>query len=248
MLTFRHAGDIGDIIYSMPVMRAFGGGALLIEAASYTRQRLTPDKWCGLNELLIRQPYVQDVRPWRPAEPTNYNLNDFRARLFQALKAGYGKEKHLGHWMCEAHGVPIHAMDTQWLTIDDPIEAASVVFARSGAGRNGVNVYHNQRFPWFRVCQKYGKDAVFIGTTEEHDVFCAAFGPIPHYKTPTLLEAARVIAGAKLFVGNQSAPHAIAEGLKKNILLEVWPEGPNCCIHRPGVTHGWDSNVTLQEL
>jgi hypothetical protein len=73
-------------------------------------------------------------------------------------------------------------------------------------------------------------------------------GEVPHYKTKTLLEAARVIAGADLYVGNQTATHAIAEGLKKRIILEVWPEGPNCIVHRPGVVHGWDQYVKLPEL
>jgi hypothetical protein len=39
-------------------------------------------------------------------------------------------------------------------------------------------------------------------------------GPVPIVATPTLLDVARVIAGCKLFVGNQSCPRAIAEGLK----------------------------------
>jgi ADP-heptose:LPS heptosyltransferase len=38
--------------------------------------------------------------------------------------------------------------------------------------------------------------------------------------TPTLLDVARVIAGCKLFVGNQSSPRAIAEGLKIPVVVE----------------------------
>lgn len=251
MKAFRHAGDLGDIIYSLPIVRALCGseqGAMLIEAAHYTRQQLTPDKWCGIDELMRRQPYIADVRPWRQGEPVNYNLNDFRARLFQALRVGIGKDKHLSEWMCEAHGVPFSVCNEPWLTIEDPIEAAPVVFARAGAGRPQHQVYQNASFPWHKVWAKYGKDAVFIGTDFEHEIFSGTCGAVPHYKTKTLLEAARVIAGAKLFVGNQTATHAIAEGLKKNIVLEVWLEGPNCIMKRPGVVHGWDHWLQLPDL
>lgn len=248
MMLFRHAGDLGDIIYSLPVMKALGGGAMLIEAAPYTRQRLTRDKWCGIDELLMRQPYVADVRPLNPGEGVTFNLNDFRARLFQALKMGIGKDKHLTWWMCEAHGVPYTCMDEPWITIEDPIRAARVVFVRSGAGRQAHQVYQNPTFPWHKVWAKYGKEAVFVGTDEEYEIFCATCGEVPHQKTATLLEAARVIAGCELFVGNQTATHAIAEGLKKRIILEVWREGANCIVHRPGVTHGWDQGVKLPDL
>lgn len=250
-MAFRHAGDLGDIIYSMPVMRAMcngSPGALLIEAANYTRQCLTPDKWCGINELLMRQPYVADVRQYHPGEGVTINLNDFRARLFAAVRVGIGKDKHLTHWMCETHGVPFTCMDAPWLQIDDPIQAARVVFVRAGAGRPQHQVYQNPTFPWHCVWKKYGNEAVFVGTEGEYEIFRVTCGEVPHYKTKTLLEAARVIAGCELFVGNQTVTHAIAEGLKKRILLEVWREGPNCIVHRPGVVHGWDNWVKLPDL
>jgi hypothetical protein len=231
----------------MPVMRAFGGGTLMIEAAGYTRRLLTPDAWCGIDLLLKQQDYVQDVVPWTKGMFCHYNLNDFRARLFQAVRKGQGKDKHLGHWMCDAHGIPYGAMNQAWLKVE-PNPVAKVVISRAGAGRGSHHVYQNHLFPWHLVWRKYGKDAVFVGTEHEHTAFTHACGEVPHYPTANLLEAAQVIAGGQLFIGNQSAPHAIAEGLKKNIVLEVWPEGPNCLMFRPGVHHGWDHRVALPDL
>jgi hypothetical protein len=252
MRAFRHAGDLGDIIYAMPIMRAICNdepGVLLIEAANYTRQMLTPDKWCGLHELMLRQSYVADVRPYRSGEPCTINFNDFRARLGPSLRMGIGKDKHLTHWMCDAHGIPTTCMNEAWLKLDDPIKECRVVFSRAGAGREPHQVYQNPQFPWHYVWEKYHKDAVFVGTDHEHEMFSATCGKVPHYKTKTLLEAARVIAGAELFVGNQTATHAIAEGLKKKIVLEVWPQGPNCLVFDKGrVEHGWDQYVKLPDL
>ena len=98
-------------------------------------------------------------------------------------------------------------------------------------------------FEWFResLRKPYIITGYMYGNSQEVALTEA-------YKTKGLLEAAQVIAGAKLFVGNQTATHAIAEGLKKPIVLEVWREGPNCIVHRPGVVHGWDRNVVLPEL
>ena len=39
---------------------------------------------------------------------------------------------------------------------------------------------------------------------------------------------ARIIAGSKIFIGNQSTPFAIAEGMKHNRILETDITIPNC--------------------
>lgn len=251
MMAFRHAGDLGDLVLYLPVLRALtrnDKAAVLIEAAPYTRQLLIPQNWCGIDVLLRQQPYIGDVRPYRQGEGVTYNGNDFRSRLFHALRGGHGKDKHLTYWMCDAHGVNYNCMDEPWLRVDEPIKAARVVFSRAGAGRPAHQVYHNNQFPWHYVWEKYGKEAVFIGTEAEHEVFSGTCGKVPHYKTKDLAEAARVIAGCELFVGNQSCPHAIASGMKKRIILEVWKEGPNVIDNRPGVTNGWDQYLKLPDL
>lgn len=245
--TFRHAGDLGDIIYSLPAVRHFGGGEMLLESASFTRVPLSPDRWSGVDLLLKEQPYITGVREYRRGEYATFNLNDFRGPMFSALKMGQGRETSLCDWMLETHSVPKTAREKPWLAVE-PLEIAPVVFNRSGAGREQRFCYHNWKFPWHAVWDKYGAQAVFIGTPEEYEMFRLTCGEVPYYRTANLLEAARVIAGAKLFVGNQSVCHAIAEGLKQRILLEVWPTGPNCLFQREGVTHGWDEKVKLPKL
>ena len=223
---------------------------MLIEAANYTRQVLTPDKWCGIDDLLRVQPYITAVRAWRYGEQVQVNLNDFRQRLFKALRAGQHKDKSLVDWMLETHGCPLSAKDEAWLTVPlDKIEkVARVVINRTGPGRPMHHVYQNHLFPWHRVWQKYKDVAVFVGTELEYDSWCALFGEIPHCVTGTLYDAARVIAGADLFIGNQSVCRAIASGMKKDIVLEVWPSGANCLENRPGVINGWDQHTKLPDL
>lgn len=247
MNTFRHAGDRGDVLAAMPAIRALGGGIVLLEAATYTREMLTPENWKGLDKILKDQPYIHDVQEWRRT-PVTFNLNDFRNRLFKAIRMNQCKDKSLVDWQLEQFGIPLNAKDQAWITIKEPIKAAKVVFNRTGAVRNPMHVYHNPRFPWHYVWDKYKDNAVFVGTADEYTVFCATCGKVPHVPTADLYEAARVIAGCDLFVGNQSACFWIAEGMKKNLVLEVWPAGPNSNVFREGAVQGYDENTKLPNL
>lgn len=229
--TFKHSGDLGDIVYALTVIKHLGGGTLYIEASHMTRQMLTPDKWKPIESLLLAQPYIHGVEEWK-GQRVHYNLNEFRAKMAVEVKMDkFDIHKSLAQRQCEAHGVPIEVLDLAWLTVPSMNRVAKVVFSRSQR-------YPCHDFPWRYVYELYCSEAVFVGTADEHFRFTRQIGSITHHKTRDLLEAAQVIAGAVLFVGNQSCPYAIAEGLKQNAILEVWPEGPNCMFKRPNVWHG----------
>ena len=85
---------------------------------------------------------------------------------------------------------------------------------------------------------------VFVGTEGEHLAFNAALNgqSVPWCHTRNLLYLAEVIAGAKVFIGNQSTPLAIALGLGKNCITEAWPHNPNCNLHRQSQIH-WISGM-----
>ncbi len=250
MNSFRHAGDIGDIIYSMPVMRAKGGGVLLIEAAPYTRQFLTPDKWCGVDELLKRQHYVHEVIPYQKGMHVTFNLNDFRARMVIALRQGMpaARDKHLGHWMCDAHGCGYACMDDPWLSFEDPIYAGRVVFSRSGPGRDGKHVYQNPLVP-----VASGLAEVRQGGRLRRDK-ARARSFLRHMWRREALRDCHT-AGSRTrdrwMRAVRRQPDSYARncgGFEERIVLEVWTGGPNCLIHREGVTHGWDHRFELPDL
>lgn len=239
--SFRHAGDIGDIIYSLPSVKYLGGGDLYIEAAEYTRQRLTPDKWACLTKLLLSQPYIKDVKEFAGGRAT-YNLNDFRATMSKELRQKrFAIRTSLAQRMAEQHGVPLKVLNEPWLSVPGLVGVADVVFSRSTR-------YAGNNFPWTKAVEQYGKRAVFVGLSGEHKEFIKNFGYVPWYPTEDLMAVAQVIAGAMLFVGNQSAPFAIAEALKQNAVLEVWHEGPNCLFARSNVWHFWNADPALPDL
>ena len=45
---------------------------------------------------------------------------------------------------------------------------------------------------------------------------------------------ATIINSCRLFIGNQSFPFSVAEGLKANRLLEVYPKAPNVIVEGAG--------------
>lgn len=247
-MTFKHAGDAGDILYSMPTIRALGGGVLCLHAERWTREPMTEEKVRSLRSLLITQPYIEDVRWLEPGEKVDVNLNDFRAAYFRTFRnPDFPKQRNLCEWILRTHGCDPEEQHKQWLKVE-PIHVAPVIINRTGAGRQASHIYRNWQFPWRRVVETYENQIAFVGTPAEYEDFCLRFGWAIRNHSETLLELAQVISGSDLFIGNQSCAYAIAEGLKKPAVLEVCPWLPNCLFNRSDVIHGWDANIDLPPI
>jgi hypothetical protein len=109
-----------------------------------------------------------------------------------------------------------------WLTLDgDKAYGGSVVINRSAR-------YNNNSFPWANIVQHYGNRIIFLGTGEEHETFVRRYGKVRYLITKDMLEAAKVIAGSALFIGNQSSCMTIAEGLKHPRIQETCLWIPDC--------------------
>jgi len=232
-VTYIHSGAAGDLVYALPAMRQHSlnhGEAKFHIVLGMKVQVHRP--WHVLNVLNIKpllkiQPYVASVT--RQTEESKW---DFDCDLFRDLvRVRHIKHKNIATYVCDVLSVPPSCADEPWLTVDTPthVENKPVVI-------NQTARYRNMRFPWGKVMQRYGPHAVFVGTQFEWERFCFQRGNIPYLPTANALELARVIAGSKLFIGNQSLCYAIAEGLKQNTIQETSKAFPNCIWNRPGVT------------
>jgi hypothetical protein len=76
--TFKHSGDLGDIIFSLPVIASEGGGVLyldpeggkqepLVSWGQYETTKLTEGSILALKPLLEAQDYIEEVRLWDPS-------------------------------------------------------------------------------------------------------------------------------------------------------------------------------------
>lgn len=243
---FHHTGELGDVIYSLPTIAALGGGVLYLSADNRfpyprpTREMPSPNRVNSLASLIEAQDYIWRVQfthglPYS----TDYDLNRFRLPWKNRTAADYDSifSLHL-----KAFGAD-WPEDKPWLTVKDPIvvEGRPIVVSRSER-------YHNHDFPWYDFVQCYGDQMVFVGSDLEAHTF-QGFGlpkfKIPHRKTENLLELARVIAGGKMFVGNQSCPLAIALGLGQNVIVETWELNPNCMLNRENAIHWRRGGVVI---
>jgi len=223
MQYFFHSGELGDVIYGLPTVKAMGGGAMCLDddPAVKTMHGMTRERYDAIQPLLDAQPYVSDVQWSPPAVSRPYvNLNRFRTLRFDLC------HENLADLYLKTEGLPTSLRDGPWLAAPKT-RHESVVIARSAR-------YHNDDFPWHKVMDAYGRNAVFVGTPAEHAAFVQQFGSVPYAHTPDLLVAASIINAADLFIGNQSCPLAIAHGLGKKVLIEVCSYCPNCIFKREG--------------
>lgn len=165
-----------------------------------------------IKPLIERQPYISEVICTE--ETPDYDMAEFRGfhradvTLMEAQRQ-YMNSRYRTNFKTKG--------EKKWLENIDPKHQADIIIARSPR-------YHNHLFPWFTILEHYRSTKAkiaFVGPAEEHRAFTMQFGPVPHIPTQNLLEVAELISGASLFIGNQSSPLAVAEGLKAPRIAEV---------------------------
>ncbi len=229
--TFKHSGDLGDIIFALPAVRALGGGILYLDPDGGTtsplvsttsgdpaRTKLNAAAIDALRPLLLEQPYIQEVRSWK-GQSVDYDLDQFRTHL--ALDNI--SDSHLAPF-----GLPFTERDKAWLSVAKPIviENRPIVISRTAR-------YQSNHLFWEHNLPQLLPLAVFVGYPKEHEIFEYAFGlHVEYYPTPDLMTLASVIAGCELFVGNSSLPHALAEAMKKPLVNEFFRVLPRTMFKR----------------
>lgn len=221
--SFKHSGDLGDLWYSLPIIRYMGKGsiALVHDGLKSTKADGSPS---GLTlkmiemakPLLEAQPYITKCKVW------NNEAVEIDIDIFRTVNL-YG-DINLCELILQNSGVPFSTSIEPWLACEKNRVAARV-FARSPR-------YHNPNVNYQEIYNAYKTDAVFVGLPHEHQAFQNQIGPISYHPVKNFLEMAEIINGADLFIGNQSSPMAIAIGLGKAFIQEVCPNCPNCMFTR----------------
>jgi len=231
-----HQGHIGDIIAFIPIYRKLGATRLLVTDASWGAP-MTGYKYDSLKPLLDSQGIPSDLNVckssidydttnWRECYEDHISLMDSQARYLNLV------DRKNGHM----------EITEPWLKVEPNEDLrGKVVMNRS-------HRYRNDKFPWKKVVERYGNEAVFIGTDEEYDDFVQSFGKITRHLTKDCLEVAQAIAASKLYVGNQSSAYWIAAGLRVPLLQEVYETAPNSIIRYSGAVYCFDGNVDFESL
>jgi hypothetical protein len=214
---------MGDIIYSLPTVQAFGGGVFWVRKQNH---------YDSLHALLEVQPCITEVitNPSEPEKLSRINLDTFRKMERRAFRRG--TFKHLAEYHLEAHKKEA-GLDLPWLYNIEPKSVGEVVVNRSMR-------YHDRELIDWKLLE--GQDVVFVGWKREYEQFLFLLdGKIIYYKCEDAFDMARVIKGSKLFLGNQSLGFALAEAMKHPRILEVYYQNANC------MPNGMDGYTYLDE-
>lgn len=226
MKTYFSSGCLGDIIYSLPSVKALGAGRYYYDNRRWTAPLLS--KVRNILPLLEAQPYITGVSQHN-GELIDHDFSTFR---FGGLRYGEPIIHRQARWVRAKVD-----LSSPWLTVT-PSSQAEIVIARCARWQGFI-------FPWKELVRQLGSRMIFVGLRAEYESFTMEFGPVAYFPTQDLLHAAAVIAGADLFIGSQSSPLAIAEGLHKRTIVEVCPWAPDCFNFRNGNIHVTGSNLAF---
>ncbi len=240
-IKFIHSGNCGDIIYSLPTIAALDNerqdSELYLKInhpANYYKGAKHPSGNVWLNhkmgEMIIplveKQSYIKKCGIYEN-QFIDIDLDIFRSVSFKL------EMNSIPNFYFITFNV-YYDIATPWLVSDKKQEYQDyIVIARSERYRNPAIDYS--------FLKNYEKK-IFLGVEQEYNDIKKYIPNIEWVQVKDFLEMAEIINGCKLFIGNQSFPFAIAEGLKVPRALEM-------CLFAPNVipTGGVGRNFIFQD-
>jgi hypothetical protein len=237
MKTFSHSGTTGDVFFSLAAIKALGGGHLYLKLYNMDKMiqeklgwpnagdhsgRMTEHDFEIMKDFILHQPYITGFSVWN-GESIDYDL-DNAGKWFtncpefphnntntHALACGLNPNDHIRTLQIDP-----------WMECRIPIKIPGkpfVVFRqkRHNQGNEDCSTAWQEWIDW-GLCEQ----AVFVGLEEEHKWFCESHGiTIDHYKTNTMWDLARVIAGCEMMFTSCSSPMVAGVALGKSMWIEV---------------------------
>lgn len=166
-----------------------------------------------MKPLLESQEYIHGFEIW-DGQHIDFDLEDVRIKNKEVLSGGlihYWPMLIIPELNCD--------LSVPWLKVE-PIESNKICI-------NFTERYRRNKIHYLFLSE-HQKDLVFLGLPHEHKEFCEQWGMNIEYKqVEDFLELAKIIAGCRFFMGNQSFCWHISDALKKKRILEVCYEFPN---------------------
>lgn len=219
VLNVSTTGDAGDIFVMLATLKHTGrkcdvylrdapNTAGIVHRAHLVKPLIEAQSYIGAVRIWKDEKLHWESEKFRPYGYVNNKLNLAHNHAQAAVRDGFIRD--------------MPDVSKPWLRVEpDTLYRNRVIINRSPR-------YNNPSFPWAEVVKYFGEMIVFIGLAEEHARFCGAFGRVEYQPTEDFLQAARIIAGSALFIGNQSACMTIAEGLKHPRIQETCITHPDC--------------------
>lgn len=232
MTSYKHSGTLGDLIYSLAVVKKMGRGAFKValnniehcvslygyrpdEVDPAHKGRFTQTDFELLKPLLEKQAYIESVSalPFGQVDDS-VDLDKFRGVLFRGFEGNYVQAYHM------TFKLPFVPADlhTPWLDALEQREAPIVV-SRTFRYRcpKGDAV-------WIKLAKQLdlANNGVFLGNEAEWKDFVQVTGAnIRYHPVKDFLEMASIINSADTFMGNQNFAFSLAMGLGVPSILET---------------------------
>ena len=237
-LVFKHSGRLGDILYSMPLVKQMAelqDASVDYYVSNDIPARLGKDVYHPslevmvnsnlfdyIEPLLSRQSYINRILhiPTLAIPRDAIDLDQFKTSGLN-LKAGliYG-------WYRKAFGVPF-PLEVPWISVDCSVEDAGIAKDSEVSVLVGRTTrFCNTRIN-YRILDQI-KGGGFVGLEYEYEDFIARYDlkNVRYIKVKNALQLADLMCRVKVYIGNQSSNFAIAEGLKIPRALEAFEPVP----------------------
>ena len=233
-IAVKHSGQLGDILYSLPFIKAllsrysFDQAVLYIAANKLAKRpnglkhiggdyMITASMYNFIYPLLCRQSYLRDIifAEEEAIPNTAFDLDLIRNG---AINTGAG---NIRNYYFKYFGM-FDSTSGPWIVSDHgPDRSPDIIVGRSTR-------YLNLSID-YSVLNEFGASIGFLGTNDEYQKFLelSPHSIASHILIDNALIAASLIRSCKLFVGNQSLFFAISEALDHTRLLESFEPVPN---------------------
>lgn len=233
--SFLHSGKLGDIIWSLPLIRYLGGGNLYLRINEFdpgaNEYKLTQQSAESIVALLEQQPYITGVEIY-DNQSIDYNLDLFRTKIFQIKTSIAGSFFHT----FDLSSIDIDSeLDRPWLSVTPNQDFKDKIVVSRTKRYLAGNETPNPFYLYLKE-QNIAKHGVFLGTLEEYNLFEQQHNTgIVWHETKTVLEIAGIVAASKFYAGNENLINAINESLKKPVFLENQKNSAShfCLFRRP---------------
>lgn len=211
MTSFVCCGTKGDVIVSLYIVKAMGGGHVFIRPGEFEEKDLeSVIESCG--KLVTSQPYVRSFRIHR-GEPIDVDLDIWRKNIRSRFR------KTLLEIMCEAQGLRLNPPIGAWMDVPPhPDLTGKIVIHRRMSKRPGRA---NPRFDWDRLFSHFGVENFVFVSRLEYEWKEFGHPEVAYFRPADMFEHAQAIKACRLFVGNQSMPSALADALGVDRIFEL---------------------------
>jgi hypothetical protein len=226
---FKHSGNAGDIIYTIPSMLALAKGAPIhLHLAIDQPIKMAKGTYHPLGGVMLNSRMVELLKPLLLAHPQIRSCNVWDGRavdvdfdIFRQYPLLFDRG-NIARWSMLIWGLNWD-LTQPWLFAepDESVKDAIVIARSHRYQMPGIDYSFLNAYP----------ELLFVGLPEEFEAMKQVLPGLRHRPTGNFLELAQVIAGSRLFIGNQSFPFSVAEGLKTLRLLENYYRIPNVIVY-----------------